>query len=107
MATIFDDMPIGVAVAETRRDDRPAEDRQVDLTAMGVSGEGQADPRGNGWKDIRFVDEEDDRVAIVGDAGERPREIVDTSEAAEAEGVGELIADPGKPEGRPPSGFEE
>jgi hypothetical protein len=62
-----------------------------------VAGKGQGDPRRHARKNIRFVREQNDRI-VGRDLRERPRQIVNAAEAATADAISNLIADPGNPD---------
>jgi hypothetical protein len=61
--------------AEIRRDDGPADQRDLDLAAMRVAGDEQSDAVGRLREDVRVVGEGQDRPIVV-DAAQRPLDIV-------------------------------
>ena len=64
---------------------------------MGMAGERQRDAWRHLRENIRLVHQQDHRI-VGGDARERAGQIVDAAEAAGAEPIRELVAEPGEPE---------
>ena len=65
MLAVFDDMAAGITLAIARGDDRPPDQRQVDLAAMGVAGHRQGDPLGHVGKQIGVVGGQNGRRFVV------------------------------------------
>jgi hypothetical protein len=113
VATVLDDVPARVALAEARRDHAPAQHGHRDLAAVGVARDRERDAVGDRGEHVGIVTEEDDgRVrrdvaqrdahvraarARVGEAGDVERADVDRRvlehrDAGAAQGGGDPLA---------------
>ena len=70
--------------------------RHADLSAVGMAGKRERHAIRNRRKNVRLVGQKQHRI-VGSDLRKRARQIVDAAEAAVAEPVGELIAEPGQP----------
>lgn len=99
MATIFFDMPVYVRRAETQFGEDWTGERQIDLAAVSVAGKRQRDALWRARKDERLMRQQD-RRSVVGNFGERPRQIVKAAPMAGAGADGHLVGKAREPERR-------
>lgn len=99
MPAIVQHVSDGVALAEQGRHDRSSQQGNVDLSAVGVSGDRQGDARGYLGKDVRVVRERQDR-RIVMHLRERGPDVMarfhEVAYAHEPEGAGAGGNSPGR-----------